>query len=155
MNTQDTNYTIDNANEAMFKKLSRELRATRIFCTITSLLMVCVLLGGCMAFKVVQGCVEQIMPVVEEIVPVAEQLATVDFAVLNETMVRLDGSLQLVDWEAMSDQLAALDVEAINKAIQGLDTEELTVALENLNEAADTLKKISESLKKITSKFGF
>ena len=155
MNTQDTIDTIDNTNEAVLKKFSRELRATRIFCTITSLLMVCVLLGGCVAFKVVQGYVEQIMPVVEEAIPIADQLATVDFAVLNETMSRLDGSLQLVDWEAMSDQLAALDVEAINKAIQGLDTEELTVALENLNEAADTLKKISESLKKVTSKFGF
>ena len=133
-------------NDLLLGKLRKELLVTRIFSAISSILMICILVGGFWIYNKVEGYLEQIHPLVEE-------LSTVDYDVLNETMVKLDESLNGVDWEKMSEQLGALDVEAINEAIAGLDTEELMKALENLNAASDKLKELGDSLSPFTSFF--
>ena len=134
-------------SDLAFEKLRRELRVTRFFSVVSSILMICILVGGFWVCSKVKGYAEQIWPLVEE-------LSMVDYDVLNETMVKLDDSLNAVDWEKMSEQLSALDIEAINEAIAGLDTEELMDALENVNAASDKLKAIGESLEPIKSFFG-
>ena len=56
--------------------------------------------------------------------------------------------------EELSAQLKQLDMDALNEAIAGLNTEELSKALENLNDAAETLENFSGSVKDFFSKFG-
>ena len=128
-------------------KLRRELRVTRVLSIVSSLLMVCVLLGGIMFFNGLQDSYEQLAPVLKK-------LETVDFETLNRTIASLETSLNAVDWKLVSEQLGALDIEAINNAIEGLDTEELTQALENLNAAVKTLQSIGDALKNFVSKLG-
>lgn len=139
-------YTV--SQEQTLEKLRRELRTTRIFSAVSSVLMLCVLVGGFLVFSEVKGYIEQVWPMVE-------QLSAVDFAAIEDTMQSLDESLSAVDWECVSEQLGELDIEALNKAIAGLDTEEMTKALSNINTAADNLQKLSDSLKAFAAKFGF
>jgi len=143
--------TLNNYNVATdlgVEKLRKELRVTRIFSMISSILMICIIVGGLLICNAAKGYVEQVWPLIE-------QLETVDFAAIDETVKTVDKSLNAVDWEYMSEQLSKLNVDAINEAIAGLDTQELTKALENINSAAETLQNMSGSLKAFTSKFGF
>lgn len=135
--------------ETQFAQLRRELRATRIFCAVTSLLLVCVLAGSLVAGLVVYDKVKSSAAVAGEII---QQLEGVDYESLavtienaNKMMEVLYGTVGTVDWQRMSEQIAALDVEAINQAIADLDTAELTRALETLNDVVETLESISGS----------
>ena len=105
------------------EKLRKELRVTRICCTITSLLVAALLVGGCLVFGKVQDYAEQIMPLVK-------QVSMLEFDTLNETIGSLNETLETMDWEAFSAQMAQLDIDALNEAIAGLDTAELSQALE-------------------------
>lgn len=145
-NSQENQKRIQ-TEESAIEALRKELRLTRIFSAVTSLLIIAVLVGGFWVCSEVKGYVEEVWPLVE-------QLSTVDFAAINSTMEKLDQTVGTVDWEYMSQQLGALNVDAINEAIEGLDTEELTKALANINEAAETLQKLSDGMKAFASKFG-
>ena len=123
-----------------FEKLRRELRITRIFSCITSVLLIGLLIGGFIVFSKVQEYAQTVMPLVEKV-------SEVEFNVLNESMENLNETMETIDWEKLSAQLEALDMEALNEAIAGLNTEELSKALENLNDAAETLEQFSDSIK--------
>ena len=129
-------------------KLRKELRLTRIYSAISSLLMICILVGGFLVCRQAKTYVDQMWPLVEE-------LSTVDFEAINDTVGVLNQAVGTVDWEELAGELEKLDVEAINAAIAELDTEELSKALVNINDAAETLQKIIEGLKSVTSRFGF
>ena len=107
-------------NHENLEKLRKELRMTRIFNSITSVLLICVLIGGFIIFSKMQDYMDTAMQLVEE----------------------------------LSAQLKQLDMDALNEAIAGLNTEELSKALENLNDAAETLENFSGSIKNFFSKFG-
>lgn len=107
-------------NHQNLEKLRKELRMTRIFNSITSVLLICVLIGGFIIFSKMQDYMDTAMQLVEE----------------------------------LSAQLKQLDMDAFNEAIAGLNTEELSKALENLNDAAETLENFSGSIKDFFSKFG-
>ena len=107
-------------NHQNLEKLRTELRMTRIFNSITSVLLICVLIGGFIIFSKMQDYMDTAMQLVEE----------------------------------LSAQLKQLDMDALNEAIAGLNTEELSKALENLNDAAETLENFSGSIKDFFSKFG-
>lgn len=128
------------------RQLRRELRTTRIFCGISSLLTLLLLMGGIFAVTKAQAYVTEITPVVEE-------LSKLDAEEFNKTLANVNATLTSVDWEKLSVSLSALDVEALNAAIADLDTAELTEALENLNAAADTMEELSEKLESVTSVF--
>ena len=98
------------------EKLRRELRRTRVFCGITSVLVAALLVGGALVFTKVQSYVEAVLP--------------------------------------LAEQLEQLDMEALNEAIAGLDTEELSEALEKLNQVTDTLESFGDSIRDFLSKFG-
>ncbi len=132
-------------NNQDFEKLRRELRTTRIFSGITSVLLVGILIGGFIVFAKVQEYAQTVMPL-------AEKVSEVEFDVLNESMESLNETLQVIDWEKLSLQLEELDMDALNEAIAGLNTEELSKALENLNDAAETLEQFGESVKGFFSK---
>ena len=107
-------------NHQNLEKLRKELRMTRIFNSITSVLLICVLIGGFIIFSKMQDYMDTAMQLVEE----------------------------------LSAQLKQLVMDALNEAIAGLNTEELSKALENLNDAAETLENFSGSIKNFFSKFG-
>ncbi|MBO5337282.1 MAG: hypothetical protein J6A94_09175 [Lachnospiraceae bacterium] len=143
VNTQEKTNT-----EAVLEKLQRGILINRIITLITCFCMMGILAGGFVAYRTVSGYVEQLEPVVEEI-------SAVDFKAINDAVGMLEETVGAVDWIQIAAQLEQLDVDAINEAIAGLDTEELSEALENINEAAETLEKYSATLKSFTSKFGF
>lgn len=100
-------------NHQDLERLRKELSMTRILSGITSILLICVLVGGVLLFSKVQGYLKDAMPLVER----------------------------------MSAQLEQLDMGALNESITGLNTKELTEALENFNDAVETLETFVGSIK--------
>lgn len=127
----------NNTNEPVVKQLTKELRITRIFCILSSLLTVCLLVGGFLVWNKLQP----VISVLQEAQPVMEQLSALDVEEMNRTLEQVNITLESVDWQQVSESLAELDVDAINDAVEGLDTEELTKAIENLNKVASMFEK--------------
>lgn len=121
------------------QKLMKELKRTRIFCVISSVLTLCLLAGGVLLFGRVQELVEICRPV-------AEQVAELDVESLNAALGHINASLETVDWEQVADTLGELDVDALNSAIEGLDTEGLSESLNNLNDAVEKIQEIREKM---------
>lgn len=137
----------NNAMDSGVSQLMKELRFTRIICMISSVLTLCLLIGGIFLF----GKVQELAEICE---PVVEKVADVDVESLNETLDHVNASLESVDWEQVADALGELDVEALNSAIEGLDTEELTESLQNLNDAVEKMKELNERMSSFASMFG-
>lgn len=145
--------------EQHFVKLEKQLFWTRIISGIIVFLLICVLAGGIWVFRYVQqleadamGYMVQIEGYLQELEPAMEQLARLDMGSVNGTLEEINKALAQVDWKQLSDQISQLDVEALNEAIEGLDTEELTQALENLNETAEKLRQVGDTIASFTSK---
>jgi len=138
----------------ILEKLRKELRTTRIFCAISSVLTLLLLAGGCFAVVVAQDYAVKVQEYATEVMPVIRELSKLDVEEFNLTMENVNASLQSVDWEQVAASLEALDVDALNEAIENLDTEELTEALKNLNDASDKLRTIGDKMSSITSVFG-
>lgn len=133
----------NNISELDVKRLTKELRITRIFCVISSLLTVCLLVGGFLIFS----SLKPIFAFMNEAQPVMEQMAELDVEEVNATLEQVNTTLESVDWQQLSETLGELDIEAINTAIEGLDTEELSEAVENMNDAAEVLESFSQKWK--------
>ncbi len=133
--------------EQTMVQLQKELKLTRIFCMITSALMIFLLVGGFLVMGKMDEYIKDIEPLVQE-------LSAVDFLAVSDSLQELKTAMTSVDWERVSEQVSSLDVEALNAAVEGLDTEELTKTLENVNEAVATLEKASDSIKAFMGKFG-
>ena len=127
--------------------LHKELRRTRICCTITSSLVFLLLVGGFLVFGKVRSYAEQLMPLVQ-------QVSALEFDTLNDTLESLNKTWGEMDWEAFSAQMAQLDIDALNEAIAGLDTAELSQTLEKLNDITESLEKFASSIKDFISKVG-
>ncbi len=123
--------------------IRKELKRTRIFCAVSSVVTLCLL--AAILFLIVE--IQPVLSFAEKAGPVVERLSQLDIDALNGTLEQLDGSLGQVNWEELGKSLEQLDVEEINEAIRNLDTEELTTALENLNRAVDTLEAFGERLR--------
>uniref|UniRef100_UPI0040578A5C hypothetical protein n=1 Tax=Acetatifactor sp. TaxID=1872090 RepID=UPI0040578A5C len=163
-----------NGMEENWKQLTRELCVTRIFCMISSVLTVVLLVGGVMLFgqlKPVFVWMEQTQPVLEELTQLDIDGVNLTLEQINSTLGNVDwqqvsdavGSVDWkqisdavgsVDWHKLSDSLSKLDVDALNKAIEGLDTKELSEAIENLNNTIDVLKGFGEKISSFTGVFG-
>ena len=147
------------ATDPVVHQLMKELKVTQIICVVTSLLTICLLVGGILLFCRVRGLAESCEPVVEKV-------AALDVESLNGTLSHINTSLETVDWEQVAQSLGQLDVEAINStiekldvdainsAIEGLDTEELTQSLKNLNDAVEKIREISEKMGDMASRVG-
>ena len=130
--------------------IKKELRLTRLFCIISSLLTVCLL--AAIVFLIIS--LRPILSFVEDTKPALEHMSELDIDALNGTLEQVDIALGQVDWEEVSDSLKQLDVEAINEAIRNLDTGELSTALENLNQVVAALEAFGEKVGSLSSLFG-
>lgn len=128
------------------EKLSRELRITRFFCMISSLLTALVLAGGTFFFLAIREAWVDAEPVIQQIV-------ALDIEGFNLALEQLNTTLESVDWEQVSLAIEQLDVDALNTAIENLDTAELSEALENLNNAVDVLEQLGQVFRRFTSLF--
>ena len=129
---------MDNQNmQTMEEKLVKELKVTRIFCMISCVLTLSLLVGGFLVFKQVQPMFQM----VGKIEPAMEQFMALDIDEVNETLEKVNTTMESVDWQQISETVGQLDVDAFNDAIQGLDTEAISKAVENLNKAAATMEK--------------
>lgn len=136
----------DSQTQDNMDKLFRELKTTRIFCLVTSLLTVLLLAGGGILYLKLQGMVEKVEPVIE-------QVSRVDMEAFNGTLQQLEENLGKVDWEQVSDTLGRLDVDALNTAIENLDTQELSTSLANLNKAVEAIQEAREAIQSFLSVF--
>lgn len=126
----------------MLKKFRRELAITRLICIVTSVLILCLLVGG--------------VYVLRQVRPILEQAAAVDIENVNETLRQVKSSLENVDlkqaadtMQQVADTMQSVDLEAWNNAIDGLDTAELSKTLTNLNDAVESLRRIEASINSV------
>lgn len=122
-----------------FAMLRRELKRTRIFCTISSVLSICLLV--CMVIIAIN--IRPVIAYASETKDKLEQLA--QFTREAEPLLA-DISQFTQDIHTGISQLSEVDMDALNKTLErleALDTEELSKALKNLNDAADRLTDIS------------
>ncbi len=135
------------STDPTFGRMIKELRLTQIICMISSLLTLCLLLGGILLY----GKVQELKQVCE---PAAEKLAAVDMESFNGALGNLNAALESADWDRVAEALGELDVESINSAIEGLDTEELTEGIKNLNDAVEKIREFSEMVSGLSSRLG-
>lgn len=81
------------------EKLRKELRMTRIFSGITSILLICVLIGVFIAFSKIQEYMTAVMPLVEKMLFQLEQL----------------------DMDALNDAITGLNTEELTKALENFN----------------------------------
>ncbi len=164
----------NHVSERELARLRKELRATRVFCILSSLLTGALLAGAVFLF----GQLKPAMEMIQEVRPAVEELARLDVSSVNLTLEQMNATLSSVnwqqvsdaigsvdwqqvsdaigsvDWQQVSDSLTQLDVEAINEAIGGLDTEEISEAIENMNDAAAAIEGMKEKLSSFSGLFG-
>jgi hypothetical protein len=133
------------------QKLARSLRFTQICCLISSLLtgaLIVALVVVFMQAKPVLAFVDTLGPAVDNVSKIDVQAANNALRIFNQEAVN-------IDWKQVSTTVNTLDVKAINQAVNDLDVvelnqklaaidvDELNKSLENLNAAAESLKKLS------------
>ncbi|MCD8249024.1 MAG: hypothetical protein LUC60_04105 [Lachnospiraceae bacterium] len=127
----------DNELEKQLKKLRSDLRINRILSIVLLLLTVCLL--GALAWTV------------RTLEPVVEQVSQLDIDTVNSTLTEAESvlteiSASDIDWEQLSGTIAGLDVDTLNETMRALDMEQLTEAIENLNEASEAIQELADSL---------
>jgi len=130
----------------ILKQLRKELRVTRVFCVLSSILTIFLLVGGLLVVAKAQDYAEKVNPVIKE-------LSKLDVEEFNDTVENVNTTISSVDWELVSAKIDEIDVEALNKAVEDLDTEELSETLTNLNDAVAVLKSVGEKIQFITDWF--
>lgn len=127
MNTENT--SIENS----IYKLTKELRITRFFCILSSLLTLFLLIGGFFIFR----SLEPFYHLVQDVQPVLQQFSQLDIESFNQV-------LSQIDVEGIQSILEQIDTDAINSTLQGLDIEEFSTTLKNLNDITEVLRSLSE-----------
>ncbi len=127
----------DNELEKQLKKLRRDLKVNRIISIVSVLLTVCLL--GALVWAA--GTLE----------PVVEQVSQLDIDTVNSTLTEAESVLTEISasdigWEQLSGTIAGLDVDTLNETMRALDMEQLTEAIENLNEASEAIQELADSL---------
>lgn len=130
--------------------LRKELRITRIFCILSSVLTVCLLVG----IILLLGMMKPVYKFMEEAEPVLVQASKLDVETFNDTLGQMQEAFGKVDWEQLSDSLNSLDVDAINNALEGLDMEEFSRSMTNLNDVIETLRDLGAKFNALSSVFG-
>lgn len=133
--------------------MKKELRLTRFFCIVSSLLTICLLaVIALLAIKL-----QPMYRFIEEAGPALQKVSELDIDTMNHVIQDLETSMGQMDWNELADsleQLDKLDIETVNESLQSLDVEELSAALEHINNAADTLEGLSERFSALPSLFG-
>ncbi len=128
------------------KKLRRDLRVTRIFCAVSSLLTLLLLAFGSVFYLTVRE-------IQAEAEPIVQQLSYLNIPEVNRALEQFNDTVENVNWPEISQSLEDFDVDAFNNVLQDLDTEELSKALKNLNTAIENLERLGETLGKLPSLF--
>ena len=124
--------------ENSITQLKKELRTTRIFCIVSSVLTVLVLVGGIYVFCKLQPALK----VVEQTGPIIQEMEKLDMASVNTTLEQVNTALEKMDWEKVSE------------AVEDLDTEELSKGIERLNKVIDVLEGVGEKFSSLKGFFG-
>lgn len=128
-----------NITTAEVKSLKRSLAVTRVFCVIPTVLFAAILIGGVYLWGQVSGIVEEVLPVAEA--------ADVDWTKVAESLEQVETAVCDVDWKMLSEKVEQFDVETLNRTLGSINADELNEAIKNLNETADTFKKLSSFFK--------
>ena len=133
-------YQTVEVSEKLIRKLQKDLRMTRLFAFVSSLLMVVILAGGYYLYQMVQvyvkqaeGYVTEIMTYAESVKPALNQLSQVDAEALKQTLEQMSEAFAEVDFEKLAGQIENLDVESINYKIDALDVEAINEKINALD----------------------
>lgn len=134
---------MENQNE--LQGLRRELRITRIFCMVSSLLTA----GLLMAIIIISVKVQPLFQNVGEAQTVLDNLAELDVDAMNGALEQLEN----LNLDALADSMGELDMEVlndtmeqVNSALEALDMDALSTAIDNLNGAAEILQSVNNRL---------
>ena len=116
----------------MTETLRKELKVTRIWCIISSVITFCLLAAMIVLLWKLQPAYE----FMKETGPVIRQ------------------TLEETDLGKLSESLSGLDVETLNETLQSLDTEELSQVLENVNNMSALVTELNEKYDSMVSAFG-
>lgn len=134
-------------NEQMIEKLRKELLLTRIFSMISSVLTICLLVGGYIGFSKLEEYEQQVVEYAEEmavyaeqvqgyaeaITPAVKQFAKLDIKTINETLTQMNTVVGTVDWKMLNDSIASVDWDMLNNSIASVDWQEVSTQLEALD----------------------
>jgi len=126
-----------NRENILLENFRKELRLTRILCSVVCVLLVCTLLGGALIYGRIRAYAGQMQPL-------ADALAQVDYEVLNETMSNLSASLEEVDLAALTEQLSQVDWKALAEDIDAVDWKSLSEDIDSVD-----WKALSENINSI------
>ncbi len=162
----------DEWNEEVIQKLRQELLWTRIFSILSSLLMVCLLIGGGLLFqkyqenkKQIETYAIQVREYVEELTSEEGGVTKVDIVAFNEALINmnnvieavdwnmLNDSIASVDWNMLSDSIASVDWTKVSKQLEELDVEAINQAIEDLDtkELTKALENMNSAIEKLRS----
>ncbi len=140
VNSNTKGYSGAGSRSGDLTMLRRELKRTRIFCTVSSVLSACLLV--CMAIIAIQ-----IRPVIAYASQTNDKLEQLAQFTREAKPLLADLSQFTQDIHVGISQLSEVDTDALNAALESLealDTEELSETLKNLNNVADALTNISD-----------
>ncbi len=127
------------------RELKKSLRVTQALCLIMILLLLSLLVGGGILVSKIMPKVNPLIAQITQVAGVAEQIRKVDLNAVAKDVSDINDTLSQVNWDEVTRQLNSIDVESMNatlRSLQSLDPEELEKAIENMNDAADTLSKL-------------
>lgn len=116
-------------NEQMMERLRKELLLTRIFCIVSSVLMVFLLILGFSLFYKYQKSKEQaesyamqVKNSIEKLTASQEnELTKVDIVAFNQALTNLNIVLETVDWEMLNNSIGSVDWKMLSDNIAGVD----------------------------------
>lgn len=121
----------DHAGNAT-ETLRKELKVTRIWCIISSVITFCLLAAMVVLLWKLQPAYE----FMKEAGPAVRQ------------------TLEETDLSQLSQTLSGLDVEALNDTLSSLDTEELSTVMESINHVSELVDELNEKYDSMMSLFG-
>ncbi len=148
MNQENTVSAPVSATE--LQTLRKDLLRTRIFCMISSVLTICLLV----AVIVFTSKLSALLQFAESTAPKLDQLLLFTEEIkpaLNEISGFIKSSAPAID------HVSSVDVEALNNTLErleNLDTEALTKSLKTLNNVVDTLTNVANRISSAFSFFG-
>lgn len=132
-----------------YQQLRKELKRTRLFCLVSSLLTACLLVGSIfLSFQL-----RKLTDFVEETAPQLDKL----IVFTEEIKPTLDNVSDFLEDAAPAlDEISEIDIDSLNGTLNGLkdlDMEALTKSLKALNGIVDNLNSVSERLGSVFSIF--
>lgn len=107
-------------------QLKKEIKVSKAISIMSLIINVCLLC----VLAIVSA---KALSIANEVKPTVEKVSTIDTATINEAVIKLNKTIEQVDWNMVSDKISQLDVENLNNKIKSLDVSTINNKLEKLD----------------------